>query len=60
MSVEELPHIELLDLDPDGGVIRFAEQRAVLLDATAMGLLHKYLVKAPAVTTVRVGSALGR
>jgi DNA-binding NtrC family response regulator len=35
---------ELLELDPDGGVIRFAGQRALLIDAVAMGLLRKYLV----------------
>jgi len=36
---------ELLELDPDGGVIRFAGQRALLIDAVAMGLLRKYLVE---------------
>ncbi|MCA9787431.1 MAG: XylR N-terminal domain-containing protein, partial [Candidatus Cloacimonetes bacterium] len=45
MRVEELHHKELLELDPEGGLIRFAGQRAVLLDATAMGLLRKYLVE---------------
>jgi DNA-binding NtrC family response regulator/predicted hydrocarbon binding protein len=34
-----------LELDPEGGVIRFAGQRALLLDAVAMGLLRKYLVE---------------
>jgi two-component system, NtrC family, response regulator HydG len=29
----------------EGGVIRFARQRALLLDAVAMGLLRKYLVE---------------
>ena len=36
---------ELLELDPDGGVIRFAGQRALILDAVAMGLLREYLVE---------------
>jgi DNA-binding NtrC family response regulator len=40
-----LDHKELLELDPEGGVIRFAGQRAILLDAVAMGLLRKYLVE---------------
>jgi DNA-binding NtrC family response regulator len=40
-----LDHKELLELDPEGGVIRFAGQRALLLDAVAMGLLRKYLVE---------------
>ena len=31
MRVEDLHHDELLELDPEGGVIRFAGQRALLL-----------------------------
>src|SRR6202142_1866406 len=45
MRVGGLDHKELLELDPEGGVIRFAGQRALLLDAVAMGLLRKYLVE---------------
>src|SRR6187399_785686 len=45
MRAEDLDHEELLELDPEGGVIRFAGQRALLLDAVAMGLLRKYLVE---------------
>jgi len=41
----DLDHKELLELDPEGGVIRFAGQRALLLDAVAMGILRKYLVE---------------
>jgi two-component system response regulator HydG len=41
----DLDHKELLELDPEGGVIHFAGQRALLLDAVAMGLLRKYLVE---------------
>src|SRR5205809_827543 len=37
MRADELEHEELLELDPEGGVIRFAGQRALLLDAVAMG-----------------------
>jgi DNA-binding NtrC family response regulator/predicted hydrocarbon binding protein len=44
MRADDLGHDELLELDPLGGVIRFAGQRALLLDAVAMGLLRKYLV----------------
>ncbi len=44
MRADDLGHDELLELDPQGGVIRFAGQRALLLDAVAMGLLRKYLV----------------
>jgi two-component system, NtrC family, response regulator HydG len=45
MRAGDLDHKELLELDPEGGVIRFAGQRALLLDAVAMGLLRKYLVE---------------
>lgn len=45
MRVDDLHHKELLELDPAGCIIRFAGQRALLLDAVAMGLLQKYLVE---------------
>jgi DNA-binding NtrC family response regulator len=50
---DELDHEELLELDPSGGVIRFAGQRALLLDAVAIGLLRKYLVENFGVTAAR-------
>lgn len=53
MRAEDLDHGELLELDPEGGVIRFAGQRAVLLDAVAMGLLRKYLVENFGLTAAR-------
>jgi len=53
MRAEDLHHEELLELDPDGGVIRFAGQRALLLDAVAMGLLRKYLVENFGLTAAR-------
>ncbi|MHC4780760.1 MAG: sigma 54-interacting transcriptional regulator [Planctomycetota bacterium] len=43
MRAEDLHHEELLELDSEGGVIRFAGQRALLLDAVAMGILRQYL-----------------
>jgi two-component system response regulator HydG len=45
MHADELDHRELLELDPESGMIRFAGQRALLLDAVAMGLLRKYLAE---------------
>jgi DNA-binding NtrC family response regulator len=45
MRVGDLHHEELLELDSEGGVIRFAGQRALLLDAVAMGVLRQYLVE---------------
>jgi hypothetical protein len=35
MRDDDLDREELLELDPEGGVIRFAGQRALLLDAVA-------------------------
>ena len=53
MRAEDLDHKELLELDPEAGVVRFAGQRAILLDAVAMGLLRKYLVENFGVTAAR-------
>ena len=53
MRVEDLHHDELLELDPKGGMIRFAGQRALLLDAVAMGLLRQYLVENFGLTAAR-------
>ncbi|MBK9797679.1 MAG: sigma-54-dependent Fis family transcriptional regulator [Holophagaceae bacterium] len=53
MRAEDLDHKELLELDPEGGVIRFAGQRAIVLDAVAMGLLRKYLVENFGLTAAR-------
>ncbi len=53
MRASDLDHEELLELDPEGGVIRFAGQRALLLDAVAMGLLRKYLVENFGLTAAR-------
>ena len=53
MRVKDLNAGELLQMDPDGGVIRFADHRALLLDAGAMGLLRKYLVDNFGLTATR-------
>ena len=53
MRVEDLHHKELLELDPEGGMIRFAGQRALLVDAVAMGLLRQYLVENFGLTAAR-------
>ena len=53
MRAEDLDHKELLEMDEEGGVIRFAGQRAILLDAVAMGLLRKYLVENFGLTAAR-------
>jgi len=53
MRARDLHHKELLELDPEGGVIRFAGQRAILLDAMAMGILRQYLVENFGLTAAR-------
>ena len=53
MRVEGLNHQELLELDPEGGVIRFAGQRVLMLDAVAMGVLRHYLVENFGLTAAR-------
>ena len=53
MKAEELGHGELLELDPEGGVIRFAGQRVLFVDAVATGLLRKYLVENFGLTAAR-------
>ncbi|MDY0002891.1 MAG: sigma-54-dependent Fis family transcriptional regulator [Polyangia bacterium] len=53
MRATDLDYRELLELDPEGGVIRFAGQRALLFDAMAMGLLRKYLVENFGLTATR-------
>jgi two-component system response regulator HydG len=53
MRADDLDHKELLELDSEGGLIRFAGQRALLLDAVAMGLLRKYLVENFGLTAAR-------
>jgi len=53
MRSEDLHHKEILELDPEGGAIRFAGQRAILLDAVAMGILRQYLVDNFGLTAAR-------
>ena len=36
---------ELLQFDPDGGILRYANERVLLLDAVALGLLRRELVE---------------
>ncbi|HEY5928542.1 MAG TPA: sigma-54-dependent Fis family transcriptional regulator [Kofleriaceae bacterium] len=44
MRLDELDLRELLEFDPKGGVVRFAGDRALILDAVALGLLRKTLI----------------
>lgn len=44
MRASDLALDELLEFQPDGGILRFAGQRAMLIDTVALGLLRKELV----------------
>lgn len=45
MRVADLDLKELLELNPDGGVVQFAGQRALIFDAVSHGLLRKELIE---------------
>jgi two-component system, NtrC family, response regulator HydG len=53
MRAEDLDLKELLELDPDGGMVHFAGQRALIFDAVAQGLLRKELIDAFGERTAR-------
>jgi len=53
VRIEELDLKELLELDPKGGLIRFAGQRALIFDAVAQGLLRKELIDSFGVRVAR-------
>ncbi len=44
MRAEDLDLKELLELDPGGGMVHFAGERALIMDAVAQGLLRKELI----------------
>jgi two-component system response regulator HydG len=45
MDLGDLDLRELLTFEPKGGVMRFASQRVLLIDAVALGLLRKELIE---------------
>jgi len=53
VRVEDLDLRELLELDPGGGLVRFAGQRALVFDAVAQGLLRKELIDTLGVRAAR-------
>lgn len=53
MRLEDLDIHALLEIDPKGGAVRFAGQRALILDAVAMGLLRKQLLDTMGQTAAR-------
>ena len=56
MRAADLDLRELLQFDPKGGVIRFANERALLLDAVALGLLRRELIDTLGLTGARGGA----
>ncbi|MDD5224863.1 MAG: sigma-54-dependent Fis family transcriptional regulator [bacterium] len=53
MKIEDLNIQELVEFDAESGLIRFAGQRALILDATAMGSLRRDLIEHFGVTVAR-------
>ena len=53
MRADDLNLKDLLEFDPAGGIVRFAGQRAVILDAVAHGLLRKELIDTFGVNVAR-------
>ena len=45
MRARDLDLRELLQVDPNGGILRFASERVLLLDAVALGLLRRELIE---------------
>ncbi|MHB8080443.1 MAG: XylR N-terminal domain-containing protein, partial [Candidatus Krumholzibacteriia bacterium] len=53
MRVEDLNIGELVEFDSEEGVVRFAGQRALIIDATAKGNLRKELINHFGISTAR-------
>lgn len=53
MRVEDLNINELVEFDSEDGVVRFAGQRALIIDATAKGNLRKELIEHFGIATAR-------
>jgi len=53
MRIDDLNIKELVEFESEGGLIRFAGQRAFIIDATAMGSLRKDLIEHFGITTAR-------
>jgi len=53
MRATDLDLRELLSFEPKGGILRFANERALLFDAVAMGLLRRELIETLGLTGAR-------
>ena len=59
MRAADLDIHELLHFPPEGGIITFAGERVLLLDAVALGLLRRELIETLGMTAARVGAHAG-
>ena len=53
MRADDLDLKELLQVDPAGGILRFAQERVLLFDAVALGLLRRELIETLGLTGAR-------
>jgi transcriptional regulator with PAS, ATPase and Fis domain len=53
MRIDDLDLRELLDVGDQGGIIRFAGERAVILDVVALGILRRELIETVGLTVAR-------
>jgi DNA-binding NtrC family response regulator len=53
MALDDLDLRELAELPPQGGILRFAGERALILDAVALGILRKELIETIGLTAAR-------
>jgi DNA-binding NtrC family response regulator len=53
MKLDDLSLEKLLEIDPAGGILRFAGERTLLFDAVALGLLRAELIATFGVTAAR-------
>lgn len=53
MRAKDLQLLDLLKFQPDSGIIRLLDQRVLIMDSLALGLLHKELVDAIGINAAR-------
>ena len=53
MKIEDLDLRELVDFAPQGGVLRFSGERAIIMDTVALGILRRELIETVGITVAR-------
>ncbi|HEX9103954.1 MAG TPA: sigma-54-dependent Fis family transcriptional regulator [Polyangia bacterium] len=53
MKIDDLDLRELIAFPPEGGVLRFAGERVILMDTVALGILRRELIETVGVTVAR-------